>query len=153
MPVLATNKKAFYLYNILETYEAGIRLRGWEVKSIRNRRVSLKDSYVKIIKGEVYLVNAYIAPYKKASGQPVETRRTRKLLLKKETISSLEGKKSRKNLTIVPLKVYTSGSRIKVKIALVKAKKRFQKRREEKKEAVERRIEQALRETLTGKEY
>lgn len=148
MPVLSTNRQAYYLYAVLDTFEAGIQLEGWEVKSIRQSRISLRDSYVKVIGGEAFLVNAYVAPYAKSQNQVMDPRRTRKLLLKKRTILSLKGKVREKRLTIVPLKVYTSRSLLKVKVALVRGKRGFEKKRIEQERDVKLRLERELQEAL-----
>ncbi|MBU0708888.1 SsrA-binding protein SmpB [Patescibacteria group bacterium] len=149
MPVLATNRKAHYLYQILKKYEAGIQLEGWEVKSIRQRRISIKDSYVKLVGKELYLINAHIAAYQKTREESVKTRRSRKLLVKKNTILYLKGELARKGLTIAPLTVYTKRSLIKLEIALVKGKKGFEKRRKERKDSIRRQAEIDVKEALT----
>ena len=146
--ILATNRKAYYLFKILKVYEAGIQLEGWEVKSIRQGRISLRDSFVKIINFEPFLINAYIPPYQRAQGSGVDTRRPRKLLLKKKTILFLKNELSKRHLTMVPLKVYTKRRLLKVEIALVKGKRGFEKRREEKERSVRLRLENDVEEAL-----
>jgi SsrA-binding protein len=120
--VVATNKKAFHDYAILEKYEAGIVLTGSEVKSLREGECNLKDSFVMIEDGEAWLYNCYIAPYKPAAKFGHDPTRKRKLLLHKKEILKLMGKVKEKGLTIVPLRVYFKNGKAKVEIALVKGK-------------------------------
>jgi len=130
------NKKAYHDYEIIETYEAGVELKGSEVKSIRAGRLNLKDSFVRIIRGEVFLLNAHISHLDTAhtTYRPDE-RRPRKLLLHKKEILKLEGKVAKEGLTIVPLKGYfNSRNLFKLQIALVRGKKLHDKR-----EAIKRR--------------
>lgn len=143
MAVLATNKKAYHNYYILERCEAGIVLSGNEVKSVRNKRMNLRDSYVKIKDNEVFLINAHLPPYQKPPPN-FDPYRSRKLLLTKAQLRQLKSKVAQSNLTIVALRVYTKGKYIKVEIALAKGKKKFEKRREEKKAEVKRQIEEEL---------
>ncbi|MFM6356464.1 MAG: SsrA-binding protein SmpB, partial [Planktothrix sp.] len=117
--IVSDNRKARYLYEILETYEAGIVLQGTEVKSIRAGKVNLQDAYALIRGGEAWLLNAHISPFEKASGYfNHDTRRTRKLLLHKEEINKLLGQVEQKGLTLVPLKMYLKNGRVKVDIAV-----------------------------------
>lgn len=147
MPVLAKNRKAFYEYEIIETYEAGIVLKGHEVKAAKEGKASLKGSYVVFRDEEAYLLNAHIAEY-----QPLNTpesydpERTRKLLLKKSQIRSLIGKKSRKGCTIIATKMYTKRGKVKVEIALAKGKSKPDKREDIKKREAERRAQRAMKE-------
>lgn len=143
MSFLATNPKALSNYQVLEKKEAGIVLTGIEIKSLRSGRVSLSDSFVRIKEGEAFLYNCYIAPFQGGilGYDPV---RPRKLLLKKNEIANL-AQGLGKNLTIVPLRVYTKNNYAKVEIALVRGKRRFEKHKEEKKRAVEREIAQAIK--------
>ena len=130
------NKKAYHDYEIIETYEAGVELKGSEVKSIRVGRLNLKDSFIRIIRGEVFLLNAHISYLDTAhfNFKPDE-RRARKLLLHKKEILKLEGKVAKEGLTIVPLKGYFNNRNLfKLQIALVKGKKLHDKR-----EAIKRR--------------
>lgn len=129
MKTIATNKKAFFDYEIIETYEAGIALLGSEVKSIREGRISLKESYAEIKDGEIFLINCHISPYEAANQFNHEPRRTRKLLFHRREIKRLTGKTTEKGLTLVPIKVYLSDKgRVKLEIALAKGKKAYQKR-------------------------
>ena len=136
--LISKNRQAYFLYNILETYEAGISLLGTEVKSIRAGRVNLKDGYVFIRDSEALLSNVHISPYK-GSGSYFnhDPLRIRKLLLHKKEINKLIGKTQEKGLTLVPIKMYFKGSRIKLQIGLGKGKKLYDKR-----ETVKRRDDQ-----------
>ncbi len=125
---IATNRKAFHNYHILESMEAGIALTGTEIKSIRAGKMSLSDAYVKPEKGELWLLNAHIARYDSASYMSHEPTRPRKLLLHRREISGLVSKLAEKGLTLVALKIYIKGSIAKVEIALAKGKKLYDKR-------------------------
>jgi SsrA-binding protein len=126
--VVATNKTAYHNYNIIETYEAGIVLKGSEVKSIREGSVNLRDSFVRINDGEAFIYNMYIAPYKPASKLQHDPYRKRKLLLHKREILKLMGKVQEKGLTIIPTRVYLKNGRVKIEIALAKGKAKYEKR-------------------------
>ncbi len=129
MKVLAENKKAFHNYEILERFNAGISLLGQEVKSIRTRGVGLAGSYVIIRQNEVFWVGAKISPYQPQNASPdYNPERSRKLLLKKSEIKYLIGKSRQRGLTLLPLKVYTKGSKIKLEIGLVKGRRKVDKR-------------------------
>jgi SsrA-binding protein len=136
---IAQNKKAFHDYFIEEKYEAGIVLEGWEVKAIRAGRVNLKESYVIIQRGEVYLIGCHITPLGAASThiRPDATR-TRKLLLHSEEIAKLIGKVERAGYTLVPLDMHYTRGRIKLQIGLAKGKKQYDKREAEKERDWER---------------
>lgn len=143
--ILATNKKAFNEYEIIETYEAGIALQGSEVKSIRNGRISLKDSYAKIKDNEIYLINCNISLYSSSSYFNHDPSRERKLLMHKKEIIRLQSKVQQKGFTIIPLKVYLKKGIIKIEIALAKGKKLYDKREEAKRKAIEMEIKKALK--------
>ncbi len=130
MKVLGKNKGALYNYEIVKKYEAGIALKGWEVKSIKNSMFNLKDSFIVIRKGELYITGMHISRWKTQSKDiALDNFRERKLLLKRGEIKRLELEKQRlANSTIVPLKVYLKGNRIKIEIALVRGKKKYEKR-------------------------
>lgn len=129
MKVIAKNKKAYFNYELLETYEAGISLVGSEVKSIRDGRVSLKESYAEVKDGEVYLVSCHISPYPPANRLNHDPLRQRKLLLHRREIKRLLGKIKEKGLTLVPTRVLISPKgRIKVELALARGKRTHQKR-------------------------
>jgi len=142
---VATNRKAFSEYHVLEKHEAGIILSGHEVKSIRQGGVNLKDSYVLVKGEEAFLFNCHITPYGFAHHVKEEPKRTRKLLLHKGEIQRLMGKIKEKGLTMVPLRLYLKGKYVKVEIALVKAKKLWGKREEKRRRAVEREVRSALK--------
>lgn len=127
--VIADNRQARFLYEILETYEAGIELKGTEVKSIRQGKVNLKDGYALIRNGEAWLLNVHISPYQKATDYfNHDPRRTRRLLLHKKEIRKLIGKVEQQGLTLIPLKMYFKRGLVKVSIALGKGKKLHDKR-------------------------
>jgi SsrA-binding protein len=129
MRMVATNKKASFNYELLEKFEAGISLRGTEVKSIRQGKVSLKESYAEIKKGEVFLVNCHISPYESASWFNHDPTRERKLLLHRREIKRLTGKIQEKGLTLIPTKVFFNDKgKVKIEIALAKGKRTYQKR-------------------------
>ena len=129
MRLIAKNKKATFNYEILETYEAGIALVGSEVKSIREGRVSLKESYAEIKDGEVFLVACHISPYEASNRFNHDPLRKRKLLLHRREIKRLTGKTLERGLTLVPTKILISDKgKVKVEIALAKGKRTYQKR-------------------------
>ena len=138
------NKKAFFDYQILERFEAGINLNGAEVKAIRLGMADLKGSFVKIIGSEAYLINAKIFPYQYARPEGYDERRTRKLLLHKKEIIALKGRTEGSNLSIIPLSIYTTKNFIKVALGLGKGKKEFEKKEAKKKKDLERETEQEL---------
>lgn len=143
--VVATNRKAFHEYHILEKFEAGLHLKGSEVKSIREGKVSLKQAYVFIRKGEAWLKGAYIAVYSHTGFEGHDTVRTRKLLLHKREIKKIDATLAAKGLTAVPLKLYFKGGLIKIEFGLAKGKKLYDKRDTKKKKDVERDIQRALK--------
>jgi SsrA-binding protein len=128
--VVATNRKARYNYEILDTFEAGIVLRGSEVKSLRDAQVQLKDSYASIRGGEVWLENVHIAPYSFAEGGGHEPERPRKLLLHRREIDRLFGRIKEEGLTLVPLQLYFVNGKAKVELGLGKGKRTRDKRRD-----------------------
>lgn len=135
--VIARNKKANFDYFILDKYECGIALEGNEVKSIRAGKVSIKESYVKIIHSELYILNMHIKAYEFSNVNfKIDETRTRKLLVHKKEIRKLKEKIQEKGLTLVPLSVYTSGKYIKIEIALAKGKKNYDKRETLKQKAI-----------------
>ena len=126
--LIANNKKAFHDYFIDEKYEAGIELFGTEVKSIRMGKCSIKESFIRIEKGEVYITGMHISPYEKGNIFNKDPLRCRKLLLHKNEILKLKGKIAEKGFTLVPLQVYFKGSLVKVEIGLARGKKLYDKR-------------------------
>ena len=146
MKILAQNKKAFFDYQILEKYEAGISLLGHEVKAVKTGRISIQGAYIIMRREEPFLIGANIPPYQpKNTPSNYNPQRDRRLLLKKKEIKTLLGKKKEQGLTLVPLKVYTRDNLVKVQIALAKGKKKFDKRETIKKRENQRRIKRAMR--------
>ena len=125
--VIAKNRKAKFDYHILDTYEAGIVLKGSEVKSIRQGKVSLSDAFAQVVGREILLFNMHISPYDKAQ-DALDSKRERKLLLKKSEIRKIDGKLKNKGLTLIPLEVYIKKNLVKISLAVVKGKKEFEKR-------------------------
>jgi SsrA-binding protein len=144
--VIATNRKARYQYHFHDTYEAGLALKGSEIKSIRAGRVSLQEGFVLFEGGEAWLVNVHIAQYDPASRQNHEPRRRRKLLLHRREIDRLQGRAQEKGYTIVRTKLYLKDGRAKVEIALAKGKKLYDKRQTIAKRDSKRQVERALKE-------
>jgi SsrA-binding protein len=140
--IITTNKRAYFDYQILETYEAGVELRGFEVKAIKTGRANLAGSYVVIRDNQAWLLNADIPPYQ-PENTPLDydSKRTRRLLLKKSEIKNLIGRVQEKGLTLVPLKVYTKNRKIKIEIGLAKSKKKMDKRELIKKRELKRKFE------------
>jgi len=126
--VIADNRKAFHDYHILETWEAGIALLGTEIKSIREGRVQLRDSYARIDNGEVWLVNMHIGPYSHSGYSSHEERRQRKLLMHAHEIRKLTGRVAERGLTLVPLDIHFTRGRVKVLLGLAKGKQAHDKR-------------------------
>ena len=147
---VATNRKAHRDFDIEEVYEAGIVLKGTEVKSLREGRCSVKEGYAKVENEEVYLYNVHIAHYEHAARENHERRRKRKLLLKKREIKRLIGKTSQKGYTLVPLKIYFKNGYAKVELGLGKGKREYDKREKIKKRDQERRMEKHLKEYDRG---
>ena len=142
---IAKNRKAFHEYTINETYEAGIQLRGSEVKSIREGKASLKQSYIVIRRKEAWLKGCHIASYSHTGFEGHDTIRNRKLLLHKYEISRIESKLAEKGLTAIPTKLYFKGGIIKLEFGLAKGKKLYDKRATKKKRDVERDIQRAMK--------
>ena len=127
--IITTNKRAYFDYNILEAYEAGIELKGFEVKSIKTGRINLAGSYAIIRDNQAWLINADIPPYQpKNAPEDYDSKRTRRLLLKKSEIKNLIGRVAEKGLTLMPLRVYTKSRKIKIEIGLGKSRKKKDKR-------------------------
>jgi len=146
MKVLAENKKAYFNYQILEKFEAGIVLQGQEVKSLKTRGINLAGSYVVIKNEEMFWIGAKIPPYQ-PKNVPADYRpdRSRKLLLQKKEIRRLIGKAKEKGLTLIPLKVYTKNAKIKLAFGVAKGKRKVDKRELIKKRETERNIERELK--------
>lgn len=144
--IIAKNKRATFDYHILETFEAGLVLTGTEIKSVRANQVSLRRSYVQQRDGELWLVEAHIAPYVHGNIQNHDPIRPRKLLLHRREIGKIIDQIKQKSLTVVPTKLYLKNGRAKVEIALGQGKKKHDKRQDLAKKDDQRRMERALRE-------
>jgi SsrA-binding protein len=146
MKIIASNKKAYHNYEIIESLEAGIALLGSEVKSIREGRVSLKDSYAEIRNGEVFLLHMNISPYEQANIFNHDPLREKKLLLHRQQIKRLIGKIREKSYTLVPTKVmFNEKGRVKVEISLAKGKRTYEKKRAIKERELDREMRAALK--------
>jgi len=145
MKELVSNRKAYHDYEILQTYESGIVLLGSEIKSLRNHGGTLQDSFVDIKNQELWLINSSITPYKFSGAFVHEDRRKRKLLMHKNEIIKLKRQIQEKGLTIIPLSIYLKNGRAKIKIALAKGKKAYDKRSKLKEKAQKREIQKALK--------
>jgi len=145
LKILCQNRKARHDYHIEERYEAGIALLGSEVKSIRQGRANLRDSYAGFDRGELFLYNCHISPYAQAGRFNPDPLRSRKVLLRREELRRLVGKVEEKGLTLVPLSLYLKGRHVKVEIALARGKKEYDRREEMKRREAEREVAQASR--------
>jgi SsrA-binding protein len=140
MGIVATNRKARFNYEILEKIEAGISLKGTEVKSVRNKNVSIEESYAQIKNDEVFLCNLHISPYEQGNRENHDPIRVRKLLLHRHEIKKLIAKIQQKGLSLIPLSIYTKKGIIKVELAVGRGKRLVDKRESIKKKAIEREI-------------
>ena len=145
MKVICQNRKAYHDYHIEETFEAGIALSGTEVKSLREGKANIKDSYVIIKDHEVFLLNCHISHYSHGNIMNHDPMRTRKLLLHRKEINRLWGKTAMRGFTLIPLKIYFKGPVAKVEIALARGKKLFEKRETIKEKDARREIARAIR--------
>lgn len=136
--VVSTNKKARFEFFILETYEAGLVLKGTEIKSVRNGQISLQEAYVRTNGEEIWLVGAHVAPYEHASAYQHDPKRDRKLLMHKKEIRKIFDEVRIKGMTLVPIRVYLKGGKAKLEIGLAKGKKQYDKRDSIKERDVER---------------
>jgi SsrA-binding protein len=143
---IATNRQASYRYNLLERFEAGIILTGTEVKALREGNVQLKDAYATVRDGEVWLLGMYIAPYGPAARDNHDPERPRKLLLHRKEIERLTGQTAERGLTLVPTRVYFSGSNAKVELALARGKDVYDKRETIRRREGQREVQRELRE-------
>lgn len=150
MKIIAENRKAFHDYFIDDTIECGIVLSGSEVKSARNAKMNLRDSYVAIKNGEVWLINAHISTYDKTSSFILDETRTRKLLLHKEQVLKLERKVKEKGFTLIPTKAYFNGQVLKIEVGVAKGKQLFDKKHDKMKKDSDRDTERELK-NLTRK--
>lgn len=139
------NKKAYYDYDIETTYEAGIVLKGTEIKSLREGKANLKDSYAIIKNGEVFLLNMHISPYEKGNIFNHEETRTRKLLLNKREIYIIRDSIERDGYTLIPIKVYFKGNRAKISIGVARGKKNYDKRATIKERDINREIQKQIK--------
>jgi len=146
MKALATNKRARFDYEILENFEAGLVLLGYEVKSIKLGNVSLKGSFITIRNGELWLKNTHVSRYKPAGKLPdYDAERDRKLLVRKSELKKLMGKTGQQGLTLVPIRLYTKGNKVKLEFGLARGKKKHEKRELIKKRDIDREIRQRLK--------
>jgi len=143
--LLASNRKARFDYHIEETYEAGIALLGSEVKSIRQGRANLRDSYDMFERGELYLYNCHVSPYEQASRFAPDPLRPRKLLMHRQELQRLVGRVEEKGLTLVPLSLYLKGPHVKVSLALARGKKQYDRREDIKEREAQREVARASR--------
>ena len=148
MTDFAKNKKAFHDFTIEETYEAGIALTGPEVKSIREGRANLKESYARVRDGEVFLIGAHISPYENATQRDQRPTRDRKLLLHRKEIDRLIGKTLTEGNTLVPLKLYSKNGNVKLQIGVASRKREYDKRRDIARKTAEREMQRAVKERL-----
>ena len=144
--VLAANRAAFHEYHISDKYEAGIALTGTEVKSVMGGRVQLKESYVAVRDGEVWLFNAHISPYSHGNRENHEPLRTRKLLLHKREIGRLDEATAKQGMTLVATRAYLKNGRIKIEVGVARGKKLYDKRETEMRRTVERETRAQLKE-------
>lgn len=145
MKLVCQNRKAYHDYHIEDTVEAGMALSGTEVKSLREGKANLKDSYVLIKGGEAFLFNCHISPYSHGNIMNHDPLRTRKLLMHREEIDRLSGKATTKGYTLIPLKIYFKDSFAKVEIGTAKGKRLFEKRETIKEREAKREIERAMK--------
>ena len=143
--IVADNRKAFFDYHVLETFEAGLVLLGTEIKAIREGRVNLRDSYARLENGEIWLLNVSISPYSHTGYARHEERRDRKLLLHRHEIQKLTGRVVEKGLTLVPLRMYMKKGRVKVALALVKGKQAHDKRETIRRREIDRETRAAVK--------
>jgi SsrA-binding protein len=143
--IIADNRKAFHDYHVLESWEAGVALLGSEVKAIREGRVNLRDSYARIERGEIWLLNVHISPYSHTDYAGHAEKRQRKLLLHKHELNKLAGQVRERGLTVVPLQMYFKKGRVKVQIALVKGKQAHDKRETIRRREIDRETRAAVK--------
>jgi SsrA-binding protein len=145
---IINNRHAYHEYHILDKYEAGIALKGTEVKSVMTGRIQLKESYVSVRDGEVWVLNLHISPYSHGNIQNHDPLRTRKLLLHRREIAKLEKETTIKGMTLVITRIYWKNGRIKFEIGVAKGKKLYDKRETEMKRTIEKETRQELKEKL-----
>jgi SsrA-binding protein len=142
----AVNRQAQHLYHLLEKYEAGVELTGTEVKSVRDGKINLKDSYVEFQNGQAWLIDCHISPYTAGSYSNHDPLRDRRLLLHRQELDKLAGRVQEKGLTVVPTRVYLKTNLIKCEIALAKGKKVYDHRETSRRRTIERETQQAIQE-------
>ncbi|MBU1027084.1 MAG: SsrA-binding protein SmpB [Candidatus Margulisbacteria bacterium] len=143
--LIAENRKARFDYNILETYKAGLVLEGSEVKSIRQGKVNLKESFGRVIKEEVYVFGMHVSPYQTADKNKIDPVRPRKALLQKRELVKLIGKAAEKGLTLIPIKIFLDGNWVKIDLGLCKAKRKYEKRETIRRRETKKEIEKAFK--------
>ena len=151
--VVASNRRARHDYEVLETFECGIVLRGAEVKSLRDGKVQLKDSYARVNDGEMWLVGVHVAPYANAGAfDTIDPERSRKLLLHRQEIDELGARTAQESLTLVPLAVYFKDGKAKVELALARGRRRYDKRHAIAERDANREAERAMARQRSGKD-
>ena len=145
MKIVINNRKASFLYHFISTYEAGIQLKGSEVKSIREGNINIKESYVRIKNGEMFIIGMHIGEYSHKGYSTHEPTRERKLLMHKNEISKIYKDFENKGKTIIPIKLYFKGGKVKIQIALAKGKKNWDKRESKKQKDIDREIKRSMK--------
>ncbi len=148
---ITVNRKARHDYHILESYEAGLVLKGTEVKSIRNNQVSIQESYAQFKGNELYIIQMHIAPYRFGNRYNLEPKRDRKLLLTKKELARIKGKIETKGLTLIPLRLYFKNGYAKVEIALARGKRLYDKKKDLTQRAIQREAEKELKNKIWGR--
>ncbi len=146
--IFVKNRQAFHEYEVLNRYEAGIELLGSEVKSVKNGLANLKDSFVRIEEGEMWLWNCHISPWKYSQNKSYDPTRRRKLLMKRLEIDSIEGKVREKGFTLVPLSLYGSRGKIKVEVGLCRGLKKYERKQKEKEKVLKKELHEQRRKYL-----
>lgn len=149
--IITVNRKARHDFHILETYEAGLVLKGTEVKSIRNNQVSIQESYAQFKGDELYIIQMHIAPYQFGNRYNLEPKRDRKLLLNKKELAKIKGKVETKGVTLIPLRLYFKNGYAKVEIALARGKKLYDKKKDLTQRAIQREAERELKNKIWGR--
>lgn len=146
---LVRNKNAKREYEIIKTFTGGLVLTGPEVKSLRQKKASLKGSFVKVVNGELFLINAQINPYEFASNEEYDPKRSRKVLVSRREIAHMSEATTRKNTTLVPIVIKTVGKLIKLEFGIGRGKKQYEKRADLKKKAIQRDVERETKQRIT----
>ncbi len=148
--LIATNRKARRDYNVVDRFEAGLVLKGTEVKSLRQGKANINDSYGMVFRGEIFLCNAHISPYELGNRENPDPIRKRKLLMNRREIAHLAGQMAQKGLALIPLRLYFKAGKAKVELALAKGKKAYDKRETIKRRIADREIERAIKNRHRG---